>query len=114
MWVSKRITNFLILFFSYISCAFCAEYKYPFSEADRDPLSALVGKNGKILIEKNIGMKSFELRGIIYSNAGSIAMIEEELYKENDRLGDYIIVKIGKKKVILKKGKELLILKLGE
>ena len=98
----------------YISYAFCAEHKYPFSESDRDPFSALVTKSGQILVQKNIGVQSFELKGIIYSKDGGIAMIGKDLYKKNDKIGDYVIVKIGTKKVILKKGEKLIILKLEE
>lgn len=114
MRINKRIAIFLILFVSYLACALSVEQRYPFSGLDRDPFSPLITKSGQILVQRNIGMKNLNLKGIIYSDGGSVAVIEEGIYKKNDKIADYVIVKIGKKKVILKKGKELLILKLEE
>lgn len=90
------------------------EDKYRFTEADRDPFLPLVTKSGQLLIKKTIGPKGLIVKGIIYSKNGSVAIIGDEVFKENDIISNYRIVKIGKKKVILKKDKEILILKLEE
>jgi hypothetical protein len=90
------------------------EDKYRFTEEDRDPFMPLITKTGQILVRKAIGPKGFIVKGIIYSKEGSVAIIGDEVFKENDIIGEYKIVQIGKKKVILKKDKEILILKLEE
>lgn len=91
------------------------EDKYRFTEAaDRDPLLPLVTKSGQLLVKKTIGPKGFIVKGIIYSKDGSVAIIGDEVFKENDIIGNYRIAKIGKKKIILRKDKEILILKLEE
>ncbi len=105
------ITIFSLVFF----CALMPKTdKYRFTDDDRDPFAPLVTKSGQILVKKTIGPKGFIVKGIIYSKTGSVAIIGDEVFKENDTIGDYKIVKIGKKKVILKKNKEILILKLEE
>lgn len=114
MRFSKRINIFLILFLVPLCAAVCANRDYPFSSSDRDPFLPLITKQGQILLQQNTGIKSLKLNGIIYSNDGSLAIISDEIYKKNDVINGYTIVRIGAKKVILKKGKELIILKLEE
>ncbi|MFA5270985.1 MAG: hypothetical protein WC412_01430 [Candidatus Omnitrophota bacterium] len=116
-----RFSERKIIFFGLVASSlafFCASAprkdKYPFTEVERDPLTPLVTKSGQLLVRRTIGPKGFIVKGIIYSKNGSVAIIGDEVFKENDIIGDYKIVKIGIKKVILKKDKEILILKLEE
>ncbi len=90
----------------------CENNKYPFSSEQRDPFSPLITEGGQLLIKKTIGPAGFVLKGIIYSEDGSVAIIGDEVFKENDIINNYKIMKIGKKKVLLEKGTDVIILKL--
>lgn len=86
--------------------------KYPFNSGQRDPFSPLISQTGQLLIKKTIGPAGLVLKGIIYSKEGSIAIIGDEVFKENDIISDYRVMKITKKKVLLRKDKEVIVLKL--
>jgi len=86
--------------------------QYPFNQHARDPFSPLVSKTGQLLIQKEARQDGMVLKGVIYSAQGSLAIISDEVFKKNDTINEYTIVKIGRKKVILRKGKQLLVLKL--
>lgn len=88
--------------------------KYPFTSGQRDPFSPLITETGQLLVKRIIGPAGLVLKGIIYSEDGSVAIIGDEVFKESDIINDYRIMKINRKKVILKKGKEIIILKLEE
>jgi hypothetical protein len=92
----------------------CENNKYPFNSEQRDPFSPLITEGGQLLIKKTIGPAGFVLKGIIYSEDGSVAIIGDEVFKENDIINNYRIMKISKKKVLLEKGKDVIILKLEE
>jgi hypothetical protein len=92
----------------------CENSDYPFTNEQRDPFSPLITKTGQLLVRKTIGPAGLVLKGIIYSKNGSVAIIGDEVFKENDIIGDYRVMKISGKKVILKKDKEIIILKLEE
>lgn len=102
-----------------ISFALCAETvdnedRYSCEGIERDPFDPLVSKTGQVLVRRTTNPASLVLKGIIYSKDGSIAIIGDELFKENDIINNYRIMKIGRKKVILKKDKKIIILKLEE
>ncbi|MDD4954603.1 MAG: hypothetical protein PHP17_00990 [Candidatus Omnitrophica bacterium] len=88
--------------------------KYTFSNEQRDPFSPLITESGQLLIKKVTGPAGFVLKGIIYSGDGSVAIIGDEVFKENDIINDYKVMKITRKKVLLKKGKTVIMLKLEE
>lgn len=115
MWFRKRITLFL---FFITACAAHAhgaqEASYPFSSTDRDPLSPLVSKSGQLLLSRELDETGLHLKGIIYSQGKSVAIINDEVIKEKGIIGAYTVVSIEQKKVILKKGNEEFILKLEE
>jgi len=113
MRFSQRITILAFILLMQVSLVKLFAKNYPFTNADRDPFSPLVTKSGQIILKKT-GVKSYVLKGIIYSDGSSIAVIGDELYKMNDHIGEYTIAKIGKKKVLLKRGKEIVVLKLEE
>ncbi|MDD4183373.1 MAG: hypothetical protein PHT53_06100, partial [Candidatus Omnitrophica bacterium] len=58
--------------------------KYPFNSEQRDPFSPLITEGGQLLIKKITGPAGFILKGIIYSEDGSVAVIGDEVFKEND------------------------------
>ena len=89
-------------------------HKYPFSPSDRDPLDPLVSKSGLILIPQELDFTGLSLKGIIYSEKGAIAIINDEVLKEGDSIGEYTVIKIEEKSVVLKKGNEGFTLKLEE
>ena len=88
--------------------------EYSFSQKNRDPFSPLVNKLGLILIPREIGFAGLDLKGIIYSQENSVVVINGEVLKEGDTIGDYFILKIEEKKVILKKDNKGFTLKLEE
>ncbi|MCM8787771.1 MAG: hypothetical protein NC935_06975 [Candidatus Omnitrophica bacterium] len=107
MWFGKRVITFCGLFIIFISSW------HAFGSDKRDPFVPLVTKSGQLLIskptDKNINLV---LKGIIYSPPkDSIAIINDEVFREKATVGDYIVVRIEEKRVILKKDKEEIILK---
>lgn len=88
--------------------------KYTFSNEQRDPFSPLITESGQLLVKKVTGPAGFVLKGIIYSDEGSVAIIGDEVFKENDIINDYRIRKITRKKVLLNNGKNVIMLKLEE
>ena len=111
----KKMVSLLIFFIScFLPSVFAQKTEYAFSKMDRDPFSPLVGKNGLILIQREIDIGGLNIRGIIYSKDSSVAIINDEVVKKGETIGGYIILKIEEKKVILKKGSEEFILKLEE
>jgi len=97
-----------------VPLSFSEQYKYPFSEENRDPFSPLVSKSGVVLMPRGIGFIGLDLKGIIYSDKGAVAIINDEVLRDGDSIGDYTIVQIEEKRVILEKGNEGFILKLEE
>lgn len=94
-----------------------AQYQYPFTTRERDPFSPLISKGGRVLITQESVVSNFILKGIIYSDNHSLAIINDEVLKENDRIGNYIVLKIEEKRVVLinmETGKEQIVLKLEE
>jgi hypothetical protein len=117
MRINEGKIIFFVIFIGliiFVSLRIYSQTKYPYSDSERDPLLPLVTKTGQILLRKPAGTKGLVLKGIVYADGASEAIIGEEIFKENDKVGEYQIKKIGKNKVILKKDKELLILKLEE
>lgn len=116
MRVNKRK---IIYGFFFAGVCFCAQYasaadRYPFTIEDRDPFMALITPTGRILVAQQMTLSNFVLKGIIYSPEKKLAVINDEIFKENDIVGDYIVEKIEEKNVILKKGDKEIILKLEE
>jgi hypothetical protein len=113
MWFNKRKKIILILFI-FLFLVKVKGYNYPFDENNRDPFNPLISKSGQILISRKIEAKNLVLNGIIYSPQKSIVVINGEILKEKDKVGDYTIFKIEEKRVILKKKDKEIILKLEE
>lgn len=88
--------------------------KYPYSGKDRDPFSPLVDPYGKILIPKKINITNLSLEGIIYSKKDPVAVINGEVLKEHEKVGEYVISKIKRKELILEKDGKTHVLKLAQ
>jgi len=88
--------------------------KYTFKITDRDPFSPLVSKNGVLLIPREIDVGGLVIKGIIYSEGSSVAAINDEVVEKGGKIGDYLVLEIKEKLVILKKGDQEFILKLEE
>lgn len=115
MWNNKERVAFLLSLFGIAFYNLYAQnYKYPYDEYSRDPLDPLVSSNGQILIPKEGAISDFLLQGVIFSEEGSRAVINNEILRVGDIIKDYHIFSIGEKKVILKKGGKEFILKLDD
>lgn len=82
------------------------QFKYD-SKDRRDPFVPLVTKEGRITASliTVYSLKDIVLEGIVWdSKGGSIAIINQDILRENDYVGDYQIDRIESDRVVLKKG----------
>ena len=112
--VRRQIFCFLFSVFCFLSPVFAWESKYAFKPTDRNPFSPLVSKSGVLLIPHEVDLGGLNLRGIIYSEKDPVAIINDEVVEKGDNIGEYLVLEIEKKKVILRKGNQEFILKLEE
>jgi len=62
--------------------------------------------------EEETGLITLRLDGIVYSSAGSYAVINQEIVRENDRIADNVVKEIRQDEVVLRSDEgELLVLK---
>ncbi len=87
---------------------------YAFSTANRDPMAALIDSKGGILIAKRAGLGGLNLKGVIYSPAMPLAIINDEVLTEGDMVAGYVIIEITEKAVVLEKDNKEFTLKLEE
>lgn len=72
----------------------------------RDPLVPLIGPGGMVVGKKS-GPGDFNIEGIIFDpKAGSMVLINQEFYKEGDRIGEANLITILKDRVILSQDDE--------
>ncbi len=72
----------------------------------RDPMVPLLGPGGMIS-GKRSGPGDLNIEGIIFDpKAGSMVLINQEFYKEGDRVGEANIISIMKDKIILQQDDE--------
>jgi len=108
----KDKETILIFVFFFLMLKKVEGFEYPYrSFYDRDPLKPLVNKEGRIVITDK--KRGFLLQGIIYTDSYQ-ALINNNLYRENDVIQGYRIRKIEKDKVILEKGGKKFILRWEE
>lgn len=93
---------------------FARETGYAFKPSDRDPFSPLISKSGVLLIPREVGLGGLALKGIIYSKNSPVAIINDEVVERGGGIGDYLVLDIEEKRVILKKGGQEFILNLEE
>ena len=96
----------------------CAETEAPAYQSanKRDPFIPYVTNDGQLI---NIGSEekefSLNLEGIIYEEGGqSMVIINGEILKQNDTIGDIKIVEIRKDSLVYMKNGELFVVKRGE
>ncbi len=69
----------------------------------RDPFMPLIDSYGRVLIAREIDVEGMSLEGIIYSEENPAAVINGEIIRENETIGDYLVLKIEETRVILSK-----------
>lgn len=89
------------------------EFKYD-DHDKRDPFWKLIGSRGMIVsYDQDIQVAEMVLEGVMAEpEGGSVAIINGNIVKPNDKVGHYIIKEINVNTVILEKGKEIYTLKL--
>lgn len=99
----KREIFIFLLSFCLLPFAFCraqGEFVYD-AKSKRDPFIPLVTSEGGLLLEKEENIAGILLEGIIYDKNGlSYAIVNGEVVKAGDKIGDYQILKVEKNKVI--------------
>jgi len=108
-----KLTIFFLLFLLFNFYNSFAE-SYPYDKNQKDPLSPLIDNYGIILIPKETDIAGMVINGIIYSDDDPVTIINGEVLRLNDSIGDFIISEIDKEKVVLKKGNEVFTLELKE
>ena len=93
-------------------CVGAKSGSYRFTSDERDPMLPLIDQNGVILIAKQAGLGNLNLKGIIYSPALPLAVINDEVLAEGDMIEGYFIIEISEKSVILEKDNKGFTLKL--
>ncbi len=80
----------------------------------RDPLWKLVSSEGVIIsYDQDVSVDDLSLEGIIYDPRGqSLAIINGEVAKRNDKIGLFRILKVTRQRVYLQKGQERFALEL--
>ncbi|MBU4304658.1 MAG: hypothetical protein KJ893_03385 [Candidatus Omnitrophica bacterium] len=85
------------------------------SNGKRDPFMTLVTKDGRILPGARVAAETenIELEGVIWDPQGrSVAIINGNLLKEQERFGSMQILKIRKESVIIQKEGKVLVINL--
>ena len=88
------------------------DFFYPYDKNHKDPFSPLIDNYGIILIPKETDITGMSLNGIIYSENDPVVIISGEVLRVEDRIGDFVVSEIDRKRVILKKGSEIFTLEL--
>jgi hypothetical protein len=104
----KRQREFLLFFFALqliaVAAVFAEKTLSSGSVEKRDPFISLVTEDGRLLKLATRNAGELNLDGIIYdANGLSCAMINKEIVRIGDWVGDYQVYKIENDKVILLK-----------
>lgn len=90
----------LFIFIFYVFSFGEGEFVYD-AKGKRNPFIPLVTSKGELLLEKEENIAGILLEGIIYDKNGlSYAIVNGEVVKVGDKIGDYQILKVEKNKVI--------------
>ncbi len=91
------------------------EFKYD-AKGKRNPFIPLVTPDGRLLrLEKEKTASGLLLEGIIYDEHGlSYCLVNGEVVKVSDKVGDYQVLKIEKNKIVFIKGGQYLEVELKE
>jgi hypothetical protein len=115
----------IILFFLFIfgydlqltTCNLFAQEQFTYdAKGKRDPFIPLVTPDGRLLkLEKEETASGLLLEGIIYDEHGlSYCLVNGEVVRVSDKIGDYQVLKIEKNKVIFIKSGQTLEVELKE
>ncbi len=110
----KLVFLFVFFIFCFLFSVSAQESRYAFKPSDKDPFSPLVSKNGILLIPREVDLGGLVIKGIICSEESPIAIINDKVVGKGENIGDYLVLEIEEKRVILKNGDQEFILKLGE
>ncbi len=104
-----------MIFGFWIFCYAQKEFTYD-ARGKRDPFIPLVTPDGRLLkLEKEETLSGLSLEGIIYDEHGlSCAIVNGEVVRVSDKVGDYQVLKIEKNKVIFIKSGQTLEVELKE
>lgn len=107
----KRQKGFFLFFFILqliVATEIFSEGTLPSGRGDkRDPFMSLVTEDGRLVQLSSRGSGELEIDGIIYDENGlSCAMINKEIVRIGDWVGDFQVYKIENDKVILLKDGE--------
>ncbi len=92
-----------------LSCFAQEEFIYD-SKGKRNPFIPLVTSDGRLLkLDKEEGKASLLIEGVIYGEHGlSYAIVNGTVVKIGDKIGDYQVLKIEKKRIVfIKEGQPL-------
>ena len=103
-----KIIFFIIISHFFLGVSLAQDFQYPYNAFDeRDPMRPLVNDRGEIIIRADKEIGDFFLQGIIYSDEGSVVIINGQTFRQGDTFEGYKIKKIEEKGVFIeKKGKE--------
>ncbi len=111
----------LVLVMGFLLCGFHVsaeetEESTPFVYDDkgkRDPFTALVTSTGVFLnVEKEYLLSDLALEGTMIGKSGNIAIINGQIVREKQAIGDFIVEKIDNNTVTLLKGDKRSVLRL--
>jgi hypothetical protein len=106
--LANRLTILLLCFLSLFSISLAQEQFVYDAKGKRNPFIPLVTPDGRLLkLEQEEGTAGLALEGIVYDKNGvSYAIINGEVVRIGDKVGDYQVLKIEEKKVIFIKDGE--------
>ena len=89
------------LCFAFLTCGFAQEEFLYDAKGKRDPFIPLVTPDGRLLkLEQEEGVAGLLLEGIIYDKYGtSCAIVNSEIVRIGDKVGEFQVLKIEEKKV---------------
>lgn len=108
--------SFCILIFGFWILLYAQDEFIYDAKGKRDPFIALVTPDGRLLkLEKEETASGLLLEGIIYDEHGlSYCLVNSEVVRVSDKIGDYQVLKIEKNKVIFIKGGQITEVELKE
>ena len=93
---------FSVLCLTFLACCFAQEEFFYDAKGKRDPFIPLVTPDGRLLkLEQEEGATGLSLEGIIYDKNGtSCAIVNSEIVRIGDKVGEFQVLKIEEKGVI--------------
>ncbi|MBI5416091.1 MAG: hypothetical protein HZA29_04675 [Candidatus Omnitrophica bacterium] len=119
MSIKNRIVLISLVLFSPVIWALSQAEEQAFVYDDhgkRDPFWPLVGPTGNIInYDKESHASDLKIEGIISTaNGQNLAIIDGQVVKKNDLVGDFLVVEIRKDRVVLTQGQQRFELKFNK